>query len=61
MQARTLVEVETPHGKVRMKVSGDGSFAPEYEDCRAPGHRKPASPLKHIIAEANYAYLKQSR
>ena len=39
VQARSFVEVETPHGKVRMKVSGDGSFAPEYEDCRKLAQR----------------------
>src|SRR5207244_1299741 len=32
--ARNWLEVETPHGKVRMKVADGGSFAPEYEDCR---------------------------
>ena len=34
MQARDWTEVETPYGKVRMKVSSEGSYAPEYEDCR---------------------------
>ena len=34
VQARTWKEVETTYGKVRMKVSGEGSYAPEYEDCR---------------------------
>ena len=34
VQSRRWVEVETPHGTVRMKVSGEGSYAPEYEDCR---------------------------
>ena len=34
VQARDWVDVETPHGKVRMKVSGEGAYAPEYEDCR---------------------------
>jgi uncharacterized protein (DUF111 family) len=32
VQARSLVEVETPHGTVRVKVSGGGAYAPEYED-----------------------------
>ena len=30
----TWTEVETTYGKVRMKVSSEGSYAPEYEDCR---------------------------
>ena len=34
VQARAWAEVETPYGKVRVKVSGDGAYAPEYEDCR---------------------------
>jgi len=59
VQARHFVEVETPHGKVRMKVS-DHSFAPEYEDCRALA-RATGAALKDIIAEANFAYLKNSR
>lgn len=60
VQARTWVEVETPHGKVRMKVSGEGAYAPEYEDCRRLA-LEAAVPLKQIVAEANYAYLKNSR
>jgi uncharacterized protein (TIGR00299 family) protein len=57
VQARTIVEVETPHGKVRMKVSGEGSYAPEYEDCRRLA-LETGAPLKQILAEANQAYLK---
>ncbi len=55
-----LIEVETPHGKVRIKVSSEGSFAPEYEDCRRLAAQT-GVPLKQIIAEANYAYLKLTR
>ena len=56
MQARSFVEVETPHGKVRVKVASDGYYAPEYEDCRELALDSGVA-LKHIIAEANYAYL----
>ena len=42
VQARHLVPVETPHGKVRMKVSAEGAYAPEYEDCRRLARRNPA-------------------
>jgi len=59
VQARRWIDVETAHGKVRMKVS-DRSFAPEYEDCRALA-RATGVALKDIIAEANFAYLKNSR
>ena len=57
VKARRIVEVETPHGKVRVKISEDGSFAPEYEDCRKLA-RESGAPLKEILAEANLAYLK---
>jgi len=60
VQARTWTEVETPYGKVRMKVSGEGSYAPEYEDCRQLAIQAGVA-LKHIIAEANFAYLNRSR
>ena len=34
VKERRSVEVDTPHGKVRIKIGDNGSFAPEYEDCR---------------------------
>jgi pyridinium-3,5-bisthiocarboxylic acid mononucleotide nickel chelatase len=60
VQARSFEEVETPYGPVRIKISGDGSYAPEFEDCRALAEKTGVA-LKHIIAEANFAYLKRSR
>ena len=60
VQARQILEVETPHGKVRIKVSADGSFAPEYDDCRKLALAS-GIPLKQILAEANLAYLKNIR
>jgi pyridinium-3,5-bisthiocarboxylic acid mononucleotide nickel chelatase len=60
VQARRWVEIETPHGKVRMKIAGNGAYAPEYEDCRRLAQQS-GTPLKEIIAEANFAYLKNSR
>jgi len=60
VQARSFQHVETPHGAVRMKVSAEGDYAPEYEDCRKLA-RATGVALKHIIAEANYAYLNQSK
>jgi pyridinium-3,5-bisthiocarboxylic acid mononucleotide nickel chelatase len=56
VEARRSIEIETPHGKVRMKVSEAGQFAPEYEDCRTLA-RASGVPLKQILTEANYAYL----
>ena len=58
--ARRTVEVATPHGAVRVKVSSDGGFAPEYEDCRRLALTA-GVPLKQILAEANLAYLKETR
>ncbi|HEX5227598.1 MAG TPA: nickel pincer cofactor biosynthesis protein LarC [Bryobacteraceae bacterium] len=60
VKARHSVEVATPHGTVRMKVSENGSFAAEYEDCRKLALAT-GVPLKQILAEANLAYLKNSR
>jgi len=59
VEARRSVDVETPHGKVRIKVS-EHSYAPEYEDCRTLA-RATGVALKDIIAEANFAYLKNNR
>jgi len=53
---RTITEVDTPYGKVRVKVSGEGGYAPEYEDCKRLAVASGVA-LKHIIAEANLAYL----
>ena len=60
VKARRTVNVETPHGTVRIKISEDGSFAAEYEDCRRIA-RESSVPLKEILAEANLAYLKNNR
>ncbi len=53
VQARKWVEVKTSRGVVRMKVSGEGSYAPEYEDCRLLAIESGAA-LKDIIADANF-------
>jgi uncharacterized protein (DUF111 family) len=60
VRARSLEEVETRYGTVRIKVSCEGDFAPEYEDCRKLA-RETGIALKHIIAEANSAYLNRNR
>jgi uncharacterized protein (TIGR00299 family) protein len=53
---RAIEEVETPFGRVRMKVAGN-SAAPEYEDCRE--HARAAGvPLKQVIAEAHFAWMR---
>jgi pyridinium-3,5-bisthiocarboxylic acid mononucleotide nickel chelatase len=60
VEARHMVEVETPQGTVRVKVSDAGNFAPEFEDCRRLAESS-GVPLKQILAEANFAYLKKVR
>jgi len=60
VQARHSVEIATPHGTVRMKVADNGAFAPEYEDCRKLAIES-GVPLKQILADANLAYLRNSR
>jgi uncharacterized protein (TIGR00299 family) protein len=60
VKERHSVEIRTPHGTVRMKIAENGSFAPEYEDCRKLA-RQTGVPLKQILAEASAVYLKNSR
>jgi len=56
VQERRLVEVETSHGKVRVKATAGGAFAPEYEDCRRIALEK-GVPLRQVMAAACQAYL----
>lgn len=60
VQARTVVEVATPHGTVRVKTAANGAFGPEYEDCRRLA-RERGVPLKQVLADASAAYLNNSR
>lgn len=56
VKARAIREIETAYGKVRFKTSDNGSFAPEYEDCRKLALER-GVPLKEVLAQANSAYL----
>lgn len=58
VRARRTEEVEIPAGKVRIKVSEDGRFAPEYEDCRRLALAS-GKPLREILLEATLAYWKK--
>jgi uncharacterized protein (DUF111 family) len=60
LQARTLTEVQTRYGAVRIKVGSEGTYAPEYEDCRRLALASGVA-LKQVIAEANAAYLNRSK
>ena len=57
VEARTMVEVETPYGAIRGKVSAQGAFAPEFDDCKAIAQRT-GTPLPRVLAAAQEAYLK---
>lgn len=59
VQARRIVEVETPHGRARVKVAENGAFAPEYEDCRTLA-RATGLPLQQILSEVSQAYTKNA-
>jgi uncharacterized protein (TIGR00299 family) protein len=60
VKARRISEVETEHGRVRIKISEDGSFAPEYEDCRKLAEERNI-PLRRVMEAAGFAYLKTTR
>jgi uncharacterized protein (TIGR00299 family) protein len=59
---REHVEVETPYGKVRVKVAKrEGKVlnaAPEFEDCQKLAAEK-AVPLKQVMTAAQVAYAKR--
>jgi uncharacterized protein (DUF111 family) len=57
VQERDWVEVRTSHGQVRIKISGTGSFAPEYDDCRKLAQAT-GVPLREILAAADFEYRK---
>lgn len=60
VQSRRSVEVATPYGAIRVKVAGNGTFAPEYEDCRARAIEH-GIPIKQVFAAASHEYLKNSQ
>lgn len=55
VQARQTKEVETPYGRVRIKISESGDFAPEYDDCLRLARERGVA-LKKVMAEAARAY-----
>jgi pyridinium-3,5-bisthiocarboxylic acid mononucleotide nickel chelatase len=57
VEARSMVEVATPFGPIRGKVSAQGAFAPEFDDCKAIAQRT-GTPLPRVLAAAHEAYLK---
>jgi len=59
IEERNIAAVETRWGKVRGKVSSEGVFTPEYEDCRAIA-KTTRVPLRKVLAAATEAYLKKT-
>jgi pyridinium-3,5-bisthiocarboxylic acid mononucleotide nickel chelatase len=57
VEERRMIQVETPWGSVRGKLSGQGQFTPEYDDCRAIAERT-GTPLWQVMAAAREAFLK---
>jgi hypothetical protein len=57
VKARTIIEVDIAAGRVRIKAADDGSFAPEYEDCKLLAQRS-GIPLREILQDASFAYIK---
>lgn len=61
---RELREVDTPYGKVRVKISKRGdevlTATPEYEDCRRLAEEKQV-PLKVIMDEAKIQLVSRNR
>ena len=56
VQPRHFTEVQTEYGPVKIKVTSDSFFAPEYEDCRTLALTKNI-PLRQVLSAANQAYL----
>ena len=57
---REIAEVQTQYGTVRVKYTENGSFTPEYDDCRKLAHER-SVPLRVVIAEANEAFGRKLR
>ncbi len=57
---RESADVETQYGNVRVKYTQNGSFTPEYDDCRKLASER-GVPLRAVIAEANEAFNRQRR
>ena len=55
---RSIAEVATAYGTVRVKYNEHGNFAPEYDDCRKAALAK-GVPLRKVISEVNQAFAKQ--
>jgi uncharacterized protein (TIGR00299 family) protein len=48
---REIRDIDTPYGRIRVKRSGSGGLAPEYDDCRKAALEHNV-PLRTVMAEA---------
>ena len=60
IEPRSMIEIETPLGRVRGKVSAQGAFAPEYDDCKLIAQRT-GTPLQLVFAIAQESYFKNPK
>ena len=60
VEPRSMIEIETPLGRVRGKVSAQGAFAPEYDDCKVIAQRT-GTPLQLVFAIAQESYFKNPK
>jgi len=60
VEPRSIIEIETPLGRVRGKVSAQGAFAPEYDDCKLIAQRT-GTPLQLVFAIAQESYFKNPK
>lgn len=58
VMARHFAEIETPYGRIRVKYTDGGSFAPEFEDCRTAALAHNVA-LRIVIAETGELFRKQ--
>ena len=60
VEPRSMIEIETPLGRVRGKVSAQGAFAPEYDDCKLIAQRT-GTPLQRVFTIAQESYFKNPK
>ena len=60
VKERRFEEVGIFGQRVKIKIAEDGTFAPEYDDCRKVA-KETGRPLHAVIAEANFVFLKSKR
>ena len=57
--SRDIAQVETAYGKIRVKYTETGSFAPEYDDCLQAAKNHGVA-LRTVMAEASEAFRRHA-